>query len=422
MEHYDIIIIGGGVAGLCAAIQAARDGARTLLVEKNGMPGGTMTMADVAVPGLFGAWGRQVIAGIGWELVRQTLETEGRSLPDFSQPMTQRHWHYQIDVNPLLFAALAERALLDAKAEILYHTMLARAVPDEGSWQVTLCGKDGLFETTATFVIDCTGDANLTRIAGYAVRTPSVCQPATSSARFLNIRHDAIDNAELAAAYADAKAAGTVKFTDMGWSEQGPRQGSMHLIAREGCNANHINGINAYDSHRRTSLEIEGRQALLRAYHFLKGRKGMEQLDIRLSAVECGVRESRTIVGEYTMTREDYATGRPFDDALCYSFYPIDIHTDDGLECVQLPEGVVPQVPLRIMVPHASHHILAAGRIVSSDRSANSALRIQATCMATGQAAAAIALVALSRSCRPVDAPAEEVRQLLRQHGAIVPH
>ena len=422
MEHYDIIIIGGGVAGLCAAIQAARGGARTLLVEKNGMPGGTMTMADVAVPGLFGAWGRQVIAGIGWELVRQTLETEGRPLPDFSQPMTQRHWRYQIDVNPLLFAALAERALLDAKAEILYHTMLARAVPDEGFWQVTLCGKDGLFNISATFVIDCTGDANLTRIAGYDVRTPSVCQPATSSARFLNIRHDAIDKAELAAAYADAEAAGAVKFTDLGWSEQGARQGAMHLIAREGCNANHINGINAYDSHRRTSLEIEGRQALLRAFRFLKGQKGMEQLDIRLSAVECGVRESRTIVGEYTMTREDYATGRSFDDALCYSFYPIDIHTDDGLECVQLPEGIVPQVPLRIMVPRASHHILAAGRIVSSDRGANSALRIQATCMATGQAAAAIALVALSRGCRPIDAPTEEVRQLLRQHGAIVPH
>ena len=117
MEHYDIIIIGGGVAGICAAIQAARGGARTLLVEKNGMPGGTMTMADVAVPGLFGACGRQIIAGIGWELIRQTLETEGRPLPDFSLPMTQRHWHYQIDVNPLLFAALAERALLDAKAD-----------------------------------------------------------------------------------------------------------------------------------------------------------------------------------------------------------------------------------------------------------------------------------------------------------------
>ncbi len=422
MEHYDIIIIGGGVAGLCAAIQAARGGARTLLVEKNGMPGGTMTMADVALPGLFGACGRQIIAGIGWELVRQTLKTEGRPLPDFSQPMTQRHWRYQIDVNPLLFATLAERALLGAKAELLYHTMLARAVPAEDSWLVTLCGKDGLFETVATFVIDCTGDANLTHIAGYAVRTPSVCQPATSSARLLNIRHDDIDNAELAAAYANAEAAGEVKFTDMGWSEQSPRQGSMHLIAREGCNANHINGINAYDSHSRTSLEIEGRQALLRAYRFLKGRKGMEQLDIRLSAVECGVRESRTIVGEYTMTRDDYFTGRTFDDALCYSFYPIDIHTNEGLECVQLPEGIVPQVPLRIMIPRASHNILAAGRIISSDRGANSALRIQATCMATGQAAAAIALVALSHGCRPIDTSTEEVRQLLRQHDAIVPH
>ena len=87
MEKFDVLVIGGGPAGLCAAIQSARAGAKTALVEKNGICGGTMTFCGINYPGIFDAWGRQIIAGIGWELIEKTMKETGSSLPkDFLNP------------------------------------------------------------------------------------------------------------------------------------------------------------------------------------------------------------------------------------------------------------------------------------------------------------------------------------------------
>ena len=102
---YDVVVIGGGTAGVIAAIQAGRAGARTLLIEKSGMLGGTMTSAGVNFPGLFHAWGQQVIAGIGWDLVRQTVAEVGGAMPDFSD-FRQRHWKLQIPIDRFVYAAL----------------------------------------------------------------------------------------------------------------------------------------------------------------------------------------------------------------------------------------------------------------------------------------------------------------------------
>ncbi len=83
-KHYDVIVVGGGTAGVVAAIQAGRAGAKTLLVEKTGMLGGTTTTGGVNFPGLFHAWGRQIIAGIGWDLVTRCVAETGGTLPDFA--------------------------------------------------------------------------------------------------------------------------------------------------------------------------------------------------------------------------------------------------------------------------------------------------------------------------------------------------
>lgn len=420
-EHYDILVAGAGVAGVCAAIQAGRAGANTLLVEKNGMPGGTATVAGVAFPGLFDAWGRQVIGGIGWELVAKTLEAMGEPRPDFSRPMkTTEHWRYQVKINPLLFAAICDQELLAANVHFAYHTMVGKAVRADNAWTVTLCGKDGLYDVCSRMLIDCTGDANLAHIAGCETREPADCQPGTQTAQWLNVERDRLDQAELAAAYAQAAAAGTVTYTDLGWGENAAKGGHMQILSPSGV-TNHINGIVAADSQRRTQLEIAGRQSLLRAFTFLKGRKGLENLGLEMTATECGVRESRTIVGDYTITEDDYVTGRSFADAVCYSFYPIDIHLSHGLDCRPLSPGIIPQVPLRALLPRNSAGILAAGRIISSDHAANSALRIQATCMATGQAAAAAAVCALAANTPLAAVERTALKTLLERHGAIVP-
>ena len=125
---YDVAVIGGGPAGSTAAIQAARLGARTLLVEKNGMPGGTTTAAAIDVPGLFHAWGRQVIAGIGWEIVRRAVEVAGDELPAvacYNQPANR----LSIQLRREIYATLLDEAVIDsgvAPYSVLVHAEVDR--------------------------------------------------------------------------------------------------------------------------------------------------------------------------------------------------------------------------------------------------------------------------------------------------------
>jgi hypothetical protein len=106
---------------------------------------------------------------------------------------------------------------------------------------------------------------------------------------------------------------------------------------------------------------------------------------------EPGFRESYRIEGETVITVQDYTSGRLFDDAICYAFYPVDLHTKNGVKPVPLKPGTFPTIPLSALIPKDSRNIIVAGRCVSSDRLANSGLRVQAPCMAMGQAAACAA-------------------------------
>jgi hypothetical protein len=114
-------------------------------------------------------------------------------------------------------------------------------------------------------------------------------------------------------------------------------------------------------------------------------------------------------------------SGRKFKDAVCNAFYPVDLHTRSGVRPEPLAKGVVPTVPLRALVPKGSRNVLVAGRSVSSDRLANSGLRVQAPCMAMGQAAGATAALAAQRKSTPLHVSFDEISRLLREHGAIVP-
>jgi hypothetical protein len=128
----DVLVVGGGTAGTIAAIQAARAGAKTLLIERGAQLGGTTTTGGVAFPGIFHAWGKQIISGIGWELVVDTVFLDGGMLPDFSLEInntTVRHWRHQIHVNPFLFALLAEENVRKQELRLLImnlHSLLQK--------------------------------------------------------------------------------------------------------------------------------------------------------------------------------------------------------------------------------------------------------------------------------------------------------
>jgi glycine/D-amino acid oxidase-like deaminating enzyme len=417
---YDVIVVGGGTAGVVAAIQAGRAGARTLLVEKNGMPGGTLTVGGVNYPGLFHAWTQQVIAGIGWELVTRCVAESGDTLPDFSQQHATDHWKEQVRVNVALYAALCEETLLEAGVELLYHTMVGRVQQHWEGTELALCTKSGLRSVQTRTLIDCTGDANVVALAGYPVHRPAAPQPGTLVCQLSGYDAVALDWAALRKAYHAAVRRGELAYTDTGWDAA---RFTGKWIVGYGGSSNHLHGINAHDSEGKTRLEIAARRALLRAVRFLRRQPGLENLRVDWVAVECGVRETATIAGKATVTAEDYVSGVVWQDAVCYAFYPIDLHQAEraGLDCRPLKEGVVPTIPRGALLPAGSRNLLVAGRCLSSDRLANSALRVQAACMAMGQAAGAMAALAADSGVEVEALPMTAIRQLLHEHGAIVP-
>ncbi|MBT3202111.1 MAG: FAD-dependent oxidoreductase, partial [Phycisphaerales bacterium] len=175
-------------------------------------------------------------------------------------------------------------------------------------------------------------------------------------------------------------------------------------------------------SEAQTRTNVESRTTLLETIRFLREEiPGCENLKLESMQPETGIRETYRIEGEYQITKADYTTGKLFEDAVCYSFYPIDVHDEHGVKPEHLSEGVFPTVPLRALVPKNSENLIVAGRCVSSDREANSALRVQASCMAMGQAAAATAALAVAKNTTPLKVPLSDIRALLTQHDAILP-
>ncbi|MBZ2199689.1 FAD-dependent oxidoreductase [Occultella gossypii] len=416
--HYDVIVIGGGPAGCPAAIQAARLGARTLLVEKNGALGGTTTVAGVALPGLFHAWGQQIIAGIGWDMVRRSVELTGRDLPDFTQWQLP-HFKLQVPVSPAIYASVIDETVMASGADLLLHTMVARVARTETGWDVTLCTKEGLVEVTTAMLVDATGDADVVAHAGLRRHANTHRQPGTIMVRFGGYQTEGLDYDALNAAYDRAIAAGELQPGDLHDFTNPMRK----FLRNHGENAIHVPGIEGGTSAAKTAAELAGRRTLLRVYTFLRSLPGLEGLTVDRWAIETGVRETYTIDGLTRVTAVDYTSGRLWDDAVSYSFYPIDVHSHDGdgIDIRPLTFGTFPTIPRGAMIPRGSTNLVVAGRAIAGDQEANSAYRVQASCMAMGQAAGAITALAARTGAAAADVPIEDVRAALRAHGAIVP-
>jgi len=170
-----------------------------------------------------------------------------------------------------------------------------------------------------------------------------------------------------------------------------------------------------------TAADIAGRQRLLKMLRFLRRQPGLEHCSIDHACNTVAVRESYRIVGETTITEDDYLSGRKYDDAVAWTYYYVDIHHHEGIKYKFLAPGVYPVIPLRALIPKGMRHILAAGRCISSDRAAFSALRVQASCMAMGQAAGAAAALGAKLNVPSREVPLDRLRQLLLSHGAIIP-
>jgi hypothetical protein len=419
---FDVVVIGGGSAGICAAIQAARMGAKVLLVEKNGILGGTTIVAGVNVPGLFHAWGKQVVKGIGWEIVERCVRETGGVLPDFNKQLQERHWRFQIPVNKPIYAAICDELMISSGVNVLFHAMIAKIEETRFHFKsIQICTKTGIQTYICKTIIDCTADANAAIIAGYEIIIHEEFQPATLVCKTSGYCIEDINREELKKKYDEAVKNGELEYTDISWNSEGF---NMSLVLKFGGNSNHIKSVNAFDSAGRSVVEMDGRKSIYRLYKFLKKIPGFENLLIDEISPECGVRETANIVGKKTVLDAEYISGKSYDDGVCYSFYPIDLHSSkkSGLDCVPLAEGVVPQIPLRAMLPKNSFNFLVAGRCIASERLANSALRTQSSCMAMGQAAGAVAALAAQLNVEVSEVPVETIKKTLLAQGALVPN
>ncbi len=410
----DVLIIGGGTAGTIAAVQAGRLGARTMLVESGSQLGGTTTTAGVDFPGLFHAWGKQVIAGIGWELVTAAVDLNSGDLPDFTKPTGKQHWRHQVRINGALYAALAEEACLKAGVQLRYYEFPLAVTPAAAGWRVRLVGKGTNLDVTTKQLVDCTGNASVVGLTGLARVREKVSQPGTLIFRLGGWDLATIDLNALQVKANAAIKSGELKFTDI-------RGNIAGFLRNGGENAMHVSGADSSNSETHTTTNINGRESLLRVMRFLKKEPGFSLMNVERLQAETGVRETFRIVGETNVTVEDYQTGRVFADAIAHSFYPIDLHVDGSIVPKHLNEGVVPTIPRSALIPKGSTNLMVAGRCLGSDRLANSALRVQASSMAMGQAAGANAALAAKAGLTPLRVPVADVRRELARHAAIVP-
>ena len=196
--------------------------------------------------------------------------------------------------------------------------------------------------------------------------------------------------------------------------------GDAYRAGRERLRAVYVHGADSSTSVTRTRATIAGRQAVLKQLRKARDAGGEDARLVHMQP-EAAFRESYRIHGETVITHDDYVSGRQFEDAICNAFYPVDLHTRNGVRPQPLDEGVVPTVPLRALIPEGSRRLIVAGRCLSSDRLANSGLRVQAKSLATGQAAGTAASLAAQQSSTPLDDPLDKLREVLSENRANLP-
>lgn len=410
---FDVIVIGGGVAGCIAAIQSARLGAKTLIIERASQLGGTMTTAGVDFPGLFHVDCKQVIAGIGWELVCKTIKENGDSLPEIK--ITKKHWKNQVRLNDYLYACIAEEEFIKAGGEILYYSFPKKIEETKNGYNIFVSSNFGEGCIFTKKIIDCTASASAAVLAGFEREGSDVRQPGTLIYKIKNYNEKNVNLKEVEKNYRQAIADGKLQKRDLWVSIRS-------LLHNGGNNSLYVRNADNSNPLVFSKTNIEGRKVLMRVFRFLKTQKGLENIKIDYIKTEVGVRETYRVVGEKKISVDEYRAGSIFTDSLCYSYYPTDLHDSKvGLETIQQKRGIAPTVPLSAMTPKGAKNMLVAGRCVSSDRLANSALRVQASCMAMGQVAGCVSAISALKNISNDKVDLNEIKKVLKANGAIVP-
>ncbi|THF73210.1 FAD-dependent oxidoreductase [Cohnella fermenti] len=420
----DVVVVGGGPAGIAAAIAAARNGSSTLLIEQRGYMGGMGTAALVPAFCPFTDGEKPVIRGIGLELLEIMKREAGESYYDrFKQ---QLDW-VPIDVETL--KRIYDREVLGSGAHILFHTMVEQVLlKDDAIEGIVIVNKSGRTVVKAKLYIDATGDADLAALAGVPFQPKDdngELQPGTmcyvvagaDKARFEKFLEETGEQRHLENIVSKAQQqgdlpAGRKRISGMAWITE----------TVVGFNFGHLFGIDGTNTSDLTQAAIEGRQLIQTQIRFLRNYiPGFENIHLVHSGDQVGIRETRRILGDYTLVVDDYISARTFSDDVARNSYFIDIHLANAQSTMtikHLPKGYSHGVPYRCMLPQGKSNLIIAGRSVSSDRPVQGSLRVMPNCFAMGQAAGTAASIAAELDIGFRDVKIQELQHKLIQQGA----
>jgi glycine/D-amino acid oxidase-like deaminating enzyme len=422
-DHYQAVVVGAGSAGSSAAISAARSGARTLLIDRLGFMGGTST----AVLDTFYAFYTptpeplRVVGGLGWEVVQRLVDAG----VCFERPNTYGAGTgvtYDQEALKLVWEGLAAQA----GVELLLHTWVTGVRVSGGRVEaVRVWNKGGERWISADVVVDASGDADVAALAGAKYEdfgTTGRVQSLSTLFRLANVDVETAAQTRKAELWALMREAAA---TD---AYQLPRlEGSWHRTPFPGIVMVHMTrvpNIDATDPVALTHAELEGRRQVREYHRFLRDRvPGFAASVIVGTSPSIGVRESRRVIGDYQLTRDDVLGARRFDDEIALCGAPIEDHGPGGDTDWQYVasggHGAVYGIPYRALLPQGHDALLVAGRCFSATHDAHASARSMATCMAMGQAAGTAAALAVSANTTPRALDTNELRNQLEKAGAL---
>jgi hypothetical protein len=426
--EYEVAILGGGPAGIAAAVAAARAGRRTLLVERYGFLGGMGTAAGVTNfcglhANVHGEMHR-VVQGVASDLLARIDRLDGLNKPHlilgkiFAQAYDTAA--YKIAADDLLAAH---------KVDILFHALGAGvAMHDRRINALFVETKAGRQAIRADVFIDCSGDGDLAAWAG----APFEVGDAHGHMLYpsMMFRLNGIDPARAGDAWRtipqlmeQAEAKGTHKFPRKAAIVRPQRSQIEWRVNFTQLKRNDGSAINGLDPDDLTKGEIDGRRQAVEAFGFLRTVPGFERSYIVDLPPQLGIRETRRVVGGCQLSGEDVLGCASFTDSIGVNGWPIERHVagDVIFRFPPIPQSRgYNELPYRMLVPEGVDNLLAAGRCASMTHEGQSAARVSGACFVMGEAAGTAAALALSGNTPPRDIAIEKLQRTLKQQGAFI--
>lgn len=433
----DVLVCGGGVSGFASAVSAARNGAKTILIESGGFLGGTATKGMVGpFMTCYDAKGEQrIIKGL-YEELESRLVARGGAIPPRDCPGGDSHSGYRIPghigVMPFNYEDLKsvmEEMCLEAGVKLLYHTnLIGCETVGRNITSVYAADYNDVISISAKMFIDTTGTAALAHKAGAETMRGNDDGILQTASTFFSVT--GVDKAALDSYIKEHPDMRGRFFMDI--IEQGQKDGSfpcgtqkLRIFERPDGHwtvnmAQVDEQLNELDGECLTDAEIAQRKQIPQIIEFLrKNIVGLENIQLIATASDIGVRESRRMVGKTIFTLDDVRSSRKFDDRIAVCANSIDIHQKKGVSyTAHTTENYY--IPLSCLISKSIDNLLTAGKSLSADRYAFAAVRVMPPCIAMGQAAGTTAALAAKADVAASDVDYKDVQKLLLDNGAFL--